>query len=239
MMRAVLTFHSLDESGAVLSFAPKAFARLVTNLLANGIPIVSYPELLTRQRGVTITFDDGMRSVHGHALPVLREHGVPAHLFLTTGAVGGDNRWPSQPAAAAAFPMLDWDEVFACATGGVLIENHTQQHPDLRLLGTQAIADECAGADALIQARVGRRPRLFAYPYGQFDARVAAALAGRYEACFSTRMAYLDANPDPAGVPRIDAYYLRKAWIQDRLMTPLGGTYLAGRSLIRRLRGIR
>lgn len=238
-MRAVLTFHSLDDSGAVLSFAPKAFARLVTRLRADDIPIVSYPELLTRERGVTITFDDGMRSVHGHALPVLREHGVPAHLFLTTGSVGGDNRWPSQPEAAPAFAMLSWNEVTACARAGILVESHTHLHPDLRLLEAKAIADECAAADALIEARVGRRPRLFAYPYGQFDGRVAAAVNGRYEACFSTRMGYLDARPDPTQVPRIDAYYLQSPWVQDRLMSRLGRAYLTSRALIRQLRGIR
>ena len=88
----------LVVAALALAAPPAAFARLVTNLLAKGIPIVTYPDLLTRDRGVTLTFDDGMRSVHEHALPVLREHGVPAHLFLTTGSVGGDNRWPSQPA---------------------------------------------------------------------------------------------------------------------------------------------
>lgn len=238
-MRAVLTFHSLDDSGAVLSFAPKAFARLVARLRADNIPIVSYSELLTRERGVTITFDDGMRSVHGHALPVLREHGIPAHLFLTTGSVGGDNRWPSQPETAPAFAMLTWNEVLACARAGILIESHTHLHPDLRLLEAKAIADECAAADSLIEARVGRRPRLFAYPYGQFDDRVAAAVAGRYEASFSTRMAYLDARPDPLRVPRIDAYYLQSGWAQDRLMSRPGRAYLAGRALIRQLRGIR
>jgi peptidoglycan/xylan/chitin deacetylase (PgdA/CDA1 family) len=236
MMRAVLTFHSLDDSGAVLSFPPTAFARLVEGLVSDGVPIVTYSDLLRCERGVTITFDDGMRSVHEHALPVLREHGVPAHLFLVTGSVGGDNRWPSQPASAAAFPMLDWDQVLACARGGLLIESHTQQHPDLRRLETRQIVAECAQADTQIEMRVGRRPRLFAYPYGWYDAGVKAAIANRYEACFSTRMAYLDAQPDSTQVPRIDAYYLRPAWVRNRLMSPLGRRYLAGRAWVRAIR---
>ena len=62
-------------------------------------PVVTFDELLRRDDGITITFDDGMRSVYEHALPVLREHGFPAHIFLTTSRVGKDIGWPGQPAA--------------------------------------------------------------------------------------------------------------------------------------------
>lgn len=45
-------------------------------------------------RAVCITFDDGYSSVHDLALPVLREFGLPATLFVTSGYVGnGENMW--------------------------------------------------------------------------------------------------------------------------------------------------
>ena len=170
---------------------------------------------------------------------MLREHAVPAHLFLTTGSVGRDNRWRSQPGHAPVFPMLGWDEVQACAANGLLVESHTRSHADLRTLDDGQITDECAAADDEIAQHVGRCPRLFAYPYGLFDARVAAAVAGRYDACFSTRMAYIGERTHGADVPRIDAYYLRERWIQDRLLTWFGRAYLDGRGWIRKLRGTR
>lgn len=239
-MRAVVTFHALADDGGVLSFPPRQFARWIEALAAAGIPLVAYDQLMKLDRGVTITFDDGMRSVHQHALPVLRAHGARAHLFLTTGAVGADNAWPTQPASAPRLHMLSWDEVLACAAGGIAIEGHTHSHPDLRMLPEAAIAAECERADTEIQNRLGRRPRLFAYPYGQFDARVRALVARRYEACFSTRMAYLPGVVvDASLVPRIDAYYLRWPWAQARLMSPWGRAYLEARALIRLLRGRR
>ncbi len=238
-MRAVITFHSLDYDASVLSFPPSRFAHFIESLARNRIPVVSYAELRGRERGVTLTFDDGMRSLHEAALPVLREHRIPAHLFLTTGAVGRDNGWRSQPAQAPRYAMLDWKQVAACAAGGVLVESHTRSHADLRRLGNDAIAAECAAADAEIEQRVGRRPRLFAYPYGHFDDRVVAAVAGLYEACFTTRMAYFDGGADPARAPRLDAYYLQSRWVQERLLSWPVRSYLDGRSLIRALRGIR
>lgn len=238
-MRAVITFHSLDDSGAVLSFPPRRFAAFLEGLVQAGTPILTYHELMTRDTGVTLTFDDGMRSVAQHALPVLRALGVPAHLFLTTGAVGRDNRWQSQPAHAPVFGMLDWDEVQACACGGLLIESHTRSHADLRTLSASRIAEECAAADDEIARRVGRVPRLFAYPYGLFDTRVKAAIAQRYDACFSTHMGYIGPRTDSLEVPRIDAYYLRPGWVRKALMSPLGRGYLMGRGWVRRCRGIR
>ena len=97
MARAVVTFHSIDDSGSVLSFSPRAFRQLIERLAASATPVVTFEELLRREDGITITFDDGMRSVYQHALPVLRQHGFPAHIFLTTGRVGQDIGWPSQP----------------------------------------------------------------------------------------------------------------------------------------------
>lgn len=44
-------------------------------------------------RAVCITFDDGYRSVHDLALPILKEFGLPATVFVTTGYVGGGNMW--------------------------------------------------------------------------------------------------------------------------------------------------
>jgi peptidoglycan/xylan/chitin deacetylase (PgdA/CDA1 family) len=42
---------------------------------------------------VCITFDDGYRSVHDLALPVLRELGLAATVFVTSGHIGEHNMW--------------------------------------------------------------------------------------------------------------------------------------------------
>lgn len=44
-------------------------------------------------RTVCITFDDGYRSVHELALPVLEEFGLPATVFVTSGHVGKGSMW--------------------------------------------------------------------------------------------------------------------------------------------------
>jgi peptidoglycan/xylan/chitin deacetylase (PgdA/CDA1 family) len=148
-MKAILTFHSIDDSGSVLSFRPSMFAELVQGILASGIAICGLDELLGAEcdNAVTLTFDDGMRSVFENALPVLREAQVPAHLYLTTDYVGRDNRWPTQPAKGPRMQLMDWDQVEACAHAGMLVESHTVNHPDLRALDAGQVEAECTGTD--------------------------------------------------------------------------------------------
>lgn len=44
-------------------------------------------------RAVCITFDDGYRSTHDIALPILKEFELPATVFVTTGHMGHGNMW--------------------------------------------------------------------------------------------------------------------------------------------------
>lgn len=239
-MRAVLTFHSIDDSGSMLSFAPARFAELIESLARSGVPVVAFDDLLRLREGIAITFDDGMATLHRHALPVLHDHGFPAHLFLTTGAVGSDNMWPSQPRAAPHFDMLDWRQVEDCAAQGLLVESHTATHPDLRTLDDARIVDECRVADEEIERRLGRRPRLFAYPYGFADERVRRVVAPLYAGCFSTRLDYLRDQADLSDLsdlPRLDTYFLRAPTLFRHLLSAPVHSYIGLRAAIRRIRG--
>lgn len=238
-MKAIITFHSIDMRSSVLSFRPDAFACLLQSLDRSGLPILPLPDLLldSTPKGVTLTFDDGMRSVLTAALPVIREHRAPAHLFLTTSSVGGNNRWPGQPETAPGFDMLSWPELEELQANGVHVESHTHSHPDLRGLDQDELQQECATADELIESHLGRRPRYFAYPYGYHDAEAVKFISRRYEAAVTTRLGTLSQRAQLALLPRLDSYYLRAHWLHQRLDSPLCRSYLGFRRLLRTLRG--
>jgi peptidoglycan/xylan/chitin deacetylase (PgdA/CDA1 family) len=238
-VRAILTFHSIDASGSVISYAPVTFARLLAAVREAGLPVCDLDTLLapSTRHGITLTFDDGMRSVYTDALPVLREHRVPSHLFLATAAVGGENRWAAQPERIPTFEMLRWHEVEALHAAGVRIESHTHSHPDLRTVEDAAIADECERADALIEQRLGRRPAYFAYPYGRHDARTREQVRSRYRGSVTVELRVLRGSEDRAALPRVDAYYLRSSWTFANFELAPVRAYLAARGLLRRLRG--
>jgi peptidoglycan/xylan/chitin deacetylase (PgdA/CDA1 family) len=178
-----------------------------------------------------------MRSVFTAGLPVLRDYGTPAHLFLTTDVVGGTNRWGSQPANAPTFEMLRWQEIEALQRAGFRIEAHTASHPDLRTLNESAVIAECERANETIERRLGRRPRFFAYPYGYYNARIRAIAGARYRACVTTEFRPLRGDDAPAALPRLDSYYLRSAWVLRNLAGWRGSIYLGLRGALRGLKG--
>lgn len=238
-MRAILTFHSIDNAGSVLSFPQATFVKLLSALYDAGMPVYDLDTLLAPgiRRGVALTFDDGMRTVYTQALPVLRDFKTPAHLFLTTGAVGGTNRWATQPVHAPSFDMLSWGEIEQLHASDVRIESHTHSHPDLRALDAVRIGIECNAADRLIESRLGRRPRFFAYPYGYRNSQVCDAVRGLYQASVTTELNTLCGMEDRAALPRLDSYYLRAPWVFRRIDDIFPQAYLTLRSMLRKLRG--
>ena len=90
--------------------------------------------------------------------------------------------------------------------------------------------DQC---DREIERRFGRRPRFFAYPYGLFDARVAAIASQHYEACVTTRLSYLPKAFDRSLLPRLDSHYLRSDLLMRNLGHPVTRAYIAARNMVR------
>ncbi len=239
-MRAVLTFHSVDDSGSVLSIAPEQLRSLVRAIRASGHRIVGLRELLEspgEPSRIALSFDDGLRSLHRHALSVLREEGVPATLFLIGDYVGRDNRWPSQPESVPTMEMMSWEEVEDLVDAGWSIEAHTATHPDLRRLSDEAIREELERGDEALVRRLGRRPELFAYPYGTHDARVRELVAKRYRYAVTADMGSVESPiRAPHRIPRLESYYFRAAPVHARFGTLGFSGYLAARTWLRRLR---
>lgn len=237
-MRAVITFHSIDDQPGPLSFSPRQLEQLLDALSAADIPVLPLDRLMADQsaRGVSLTFDDGLSSVHASALPLLRDRGVPAHVFVISRWVGGDNRWPGQPAGATPFSLMNWDQLEELHASGFRIDAHTASHPDLRTLSVSEIEAELEEADSTIEARLGRRPSFFAYPYGFHDARVRAVAARRYAASFTTKLNYLGNRDDRHSLPRLDSHYLRHPRLVAALEGRAAHAYIALRRALRLLR---
>lgn len=239
-MRAILTFHSIDSSGSVLSFDARLFDELLAVLAARQIPVLDLETLIggSTETGVAITFDDGMRSVYENALPVLSKYRAPAHVFLSTGAIGSGVSWPKEPAnGIPSFDMLDWNEVERLHEAGIAIECHTHTHPDMRSLGRQQMQEECQQADDIISARLGRKPQFFAYPFGYHNREVRDFVRGRYSGTVTTELRQLRQGEDTAALPRLDTYYLQSSFKLRYINSGPMRAYLALRNRLRTLKG--
>jgi len=238
-MYAIFTFHSIDDKGSVISYSPRHFALLLGVLAEKNIPVLDLDTLLEpgTRHGVALTFDDGMHSVYRQALPVLRDHGVPAHLFLATGAVDSATPWPPDAVDEHTFEMLNWDEIGALHAAGVAIECHTRTHPDMRTLSYEQMQDECEQADDLIGKRLGRRPAYFAYPFGYHNRKVRDYARQRYRGAVTTELRLLAAHMDSAALPRIDSFYLQSERVIRAIDSVWLQGYLAARNILRNVKG--
>jgi peptidoglycan/xylan/chitin deacetylase (PgdA/CDA1 family) len=242
----ILTYHSLDDSGSVVSVAPALFRAHMQHLARRGYTGVRLDALLDAWSGsgslpekpVVLTFDDGFANLLQHGAPVLSELGFGATVFVVSGRCGAASDWPGQSAQVPVLPLLSWEGVAELAAGGFEVGSHTLGHARLDLLGADEARAELADSKAQIEDRLGRPVRSFAYPCGDFSPLVVDLVRELYEGACSVRLGTAHRDDDRHLLPRLDVYYLRELAVFRRFGTPVGAAYLALRGLGRSLRGL-
>lgn len=209
-MKAILTYHSIDDSGSVISIAPDVFRHQIGWLAQHGPRVVGVQDLPgVEGPAIAITFDDAFVNFGETAWPILRDHGMPATLYVPTDHVGGKNAWSSDEAGIPQLPLLGWSALDRLVSQGVTIGSHTCTHPRLTLVGDGAVREELERSALQLENMLGVQPAGLAYPYGAWDARVAAAAAEVYEHACTTELRAVRPGEDRYRLPRVDAYYLR------------------------------
>lgn len=235
----ILTYHSLDTSGSILSISPDLFQAQMAWLARSGMPIVSLAEIQATPGGLALTFDDGFRNFFYDAFPVLQRYRFPATVFVVSGFCGRRNDWPTQP-RNAGIPFLElmrWNEVQQVAQAGITIGCHTVNHPRLPRLPEAEIEKELKMSQMAIEDRIGKKVDTFAYPYGDTTPTIRGAVGRHFHLACSTKLAFVSARADALCLPRLDMFYLRRrVWFQS-IGNLYGAGYLTVRALLRALRG--
>lgn len=179
----ILMYHHVDATTpASTSVTPAVFRRHVEYLAAEGFSVEPLADLFEElaagrplpERTVALTFDDGYESVLSVAAPLLREHGWPFTVFVSTDAVD-----------AGYGGYLGWAELRELEGYGATIANHTRSHAHLVQRGPnerraeweRRVRDEIESAQRRIADEMGSAPPLLAYPYGELDADVERIVA--------------------------------------------------------------
>jgi peptidoglycan/xylan/chitin deacetylase (PgdA/CDA1 family) len=232
---AILTFHSLDDSGSVISISADKFRRQMEFLASSPVPVVPLDEALLHPSCIALTFDDGFRNFLDCALPVLESLRLPATVFVVSGYCGGRNNWPSQPSGAPDLPLMGWQDL-ASLPPWISIGAHTETHPRLTTLPEAECERELRACQNRIEQHWGRPVRSLAYPYGSRSASVVAAAGRHFDLAVSTSLQFLSSQSCALDLPRIDAYYLRGRFSLEHLFQPSGTLYVGFRHLLRRAR---
>ena len=114
-------------------------------------------------RPIAITFDDGGEDNYATAFPILQQHHFVATFFVITGAVGKPG-------------YMTWAQLRAMSRAGMAVESHTVDHADLPLLDDTKLRAELVQSRQAIQSHLALDVRFLAYPGGDADQRVMAAV---------------------------------------------------------------
>jgi peptidoglycan/xylan/chitin deacetylase (PgdA/CDA1 family) len=232
----VLTYHSLDASRSVISIHPETFRAQMEFLVRRHIPVVPLHQLANTPGGVAITFDDGFQNFYEHAFPVLSQYGLPATVFVVTGACGSSNDWAGQPDYIPRLPLMGWSQLKEIAAAGIELGAHTVTHPHLSALAAAKIEEEFDRCRHDIEQHTGKAVTTAAYPYGDSNEVVRGCARQRFRFSYGTRLASVSASSDITDLPRLDMFYFRNRFWFESLWSWHGGVYMRARGWMRRIR---
>ena len=180
---------------------------------------------------VAITFDDAFVSVLKNAVPILREYGLPAAIFVPTGYIGQNPGWAmANDCPDKSETVMTERQIAELDKEGFEILSHTVTHAKLTDLNDADLETELNQSKQRLEQILGHNVTAVSYPHGACNARIheAAQRAG-YTMGFTISPEVVDHCPDPLCIGRF------KTLPDDRLAVfklKATGAYQAARTLM-------
>jgi len=181
----ILCYHRFGNGngngGGKMVVSQASFAAQLDWLARNDYRVIRLSQLVgylegrqpLPRRSVVITIDDGYESVHRIALPLLRQYGFPATLFVYTDFIGAGD-------------ALGWTQLQELAASGLVdVQAHSKTHRNLieRTAGQSELQyrgeleSEARAPRELLERRLQSPVRHYAFPYGDANEAVLDVLA--------------------------------------------------------------
>jgi len=169
----VLLYHSISENlfgkshpYSHINTSPNVFQQQIRWLRQAGYRTIDLADLMQGledgadlSHTVVITFDDGYQDFLTDAMPILKQYGFTATVFLATGRIQQDSM------RFEGVDYLTWQDVRELHKEGITFGSHTVTHPDLRCLGPEQIEYELGYSKEVIEQKLGVPVTSFSYPF--------------------------------------------------------------------------
>lgn len=155
-------------------------------LLNSGKPI---PE-----KTVVLSVDDGYKTFLENGMPLLREFGYKATLFINTNQFGSGD-------------FLSEDEIRQLMDEGIEIQNHSDSHAYFVNIKPQeleeAFREDLLKAQDIFREKFGFKPTLYSYPYGEYTPAMQEVLKKEgYVAATAQKSGVISSYCDRYALPR-------------------------------------
>jgi peptidoglycan/xylan/chitin deacetylase (PgdA/CDA1 family) len=182
----VLLYHDVDAAVQSQFERQLVFLQKQTKVVS----LDAFPRAASGEWHTAITFDDALASFDQVALPVCKSLDVPVTLFVPPGLLGTSGYMSHQE--VASLPAL------------VEVGSHSHLHRRLSVLTDAELANELVQSRDELQHLVGRPVQRLAYPFGDWNGRVADAtsVAG-YQLAYTVRPTCVNRDDVHFAVPRV------------------------------------
>jgi peptidoglycan/xylan/chitin deacetylase (PgdA/CDA1 family) len=186
----ILAYHRITpQPRGTLSVTTENFRRQLSHLVNNGYENISLLDLCEETatlnaggRQFAICFDDGYRDNYLHAMPILKEFGMKATVFVSVDYIDTDRSFPWDHAYIESWGglreedfCLSWSQLHEMRNSGIFsIGSHTLTHPNLTTIGEQSARHEVVRSKEILEHRLATSIPLFCYPRGDLNQRIVA-----------------------------------------------------------------
>ena len=162
----ILMYHRFGEDSIPsTNIRLEQFERHLEELSSGGYNVIALQDVVEafRERrklpdnSVAITIDDAYASTYEEAWPRFRRAGLPFTVFVST-----------DPVDRGIAGYMSWAQLKSLADSGVTVANHTATHLGMSSANDEANRNELRRSQQRILEEVGRTPKLFAYPFGEY-----------------------------------------------------------------------
>lgn len=166
---SILMYHRFGENTVPsTNIRLEQFEAHIAELKSGPYHVMGLPEIVAKlksgeklpDRAVAVTADDAYISAFTEGWPRLKKAGIPFTLFVAT-----------EPVTSKLRGYLTWDQIRQLKADGVTIGAHSHRHPSLPALTPEQAREDLETSMALFEKELGEKPSLFAYPFGEWDAR--------------------------------------------------------------------
>ncbi len=241
----ILSYHALDNHPTDISVPPALFAVHMAALAEAGCVSLTMREVAAGlaarrpfpRRAVAITFDDGFADVATQGAPILAHYGLSATVYVISGMIGRSTQWTFGGAPLPSLPLLTWAQIADLQVAGIEIGAHTVTHPFLTQCSPLDLAQELGAARTTLETALGTPVRAFAYPQGDYNPAVVAAVrAAGYNSAVTVDQGRAYPTGDPFRLPRLHiSRHTPPAVLRAALVPTIGPTYRLLNMLIRGL----
>jgi peptidoglycan/xylan/chitin deacetylase (PgdA/CDA1 family) len=135
------------------------------------------------EKPILITFDDAYADTAENALPILRQYGFSAAVFVVTRRIGETNTW-DESQGSETLQLMTAEQIRYWAEQGFEFGSHSRTHPDLTGLSVGECLQEIAGSKKDLSSLLGKSVTSFAYPFGEHNQTVRDLVCAEFDLAF-------------------------------------------------------